>query len=103
MGAPLTPPPSPPPHVFVPASLALLSSATREDSWLKKATHGGHPHTRLTVGRGLQEHPATVQTIGFKYPTLGYRKIQDLEQVMGFFPTRRVILRLGSARDDSIV
>ena len=29
---------------------------------------------------GSWDHPATQQTAGFKYATLGYRKIQDLEQ-----------------------
>ena len=29
---------------------------------------------------GSWEHPATQQTEGFKYPTLGYRKIQGLEE-----------------------
>ena len=29
---------------------------------------------------GSWDHPATLQTPGFKYPTLGYRKIQGLEQ-----------------------
>jgi hypothetical protein len=29
---------------------------------------------------GSWEHPATQQTPGFKYPTLGYRKIQGLEE-----------------------
>lgn len=29
---------------------------------------------------GSWDHPATQQTIGWKYATLGYRKIQELEQ-----------------------
>eukprot|EP01051_Picozoa_sp_SAG22_P003894 SAG22_NODE_198_length_15480_cov_24.005526_2_plen_122_part_00 len=44
-----------------------------------------HSHLNMMMSvcpseTGSWTHPATQQTIGFKYPTLGYRKIQDLEQ-----------------------